>query len=66
MTLERRQTKDRNIFAGHNLLWSAYRLHFIGFLIGLLFGPEDGGNTLLQIVGELLPDYMALPFQKKK
>jgi hypothetical protein len=27
--------------------------------LGILSGPEDGGNTFLRNVGKLLPDYMA-------
>jgi hypothetical protein len=32
----------------------------IGFLLGLLFYPEDGGNMFLRNVGSLSPDYTAL------
>jgi hypothetical protein len=31
-----------------------------GFLLGLLFDPEDGGDTFLRNVASLLTDYMAL------
>jgi hypothetical protein len=32
---------------------------FNGFLFGSFFEPEDGGNTFLGNVGELLSDYTA-------
>jgi hypothetical protein len=31
-----------------------------GFLLGLFFNPEDGGNIFLQNVGGLSTDYTAL------
>jgi hypothetical protein len=31
-----------------------------GFLLGLLFDPEDGGSVFLQNVVVLLSDYIAL------
>jgi hypothetical protein len=31
-----------------------------GYMLGLLFYPEDGGSTILQNPGELLPEYLAL------
>jgi hypothetical protein len=40
-----------------------YWLH-VGFLLGLLFFPEDGGDMFLLNVGRLLTDYTALyPFK---
>jgi hypothetical protein len=30
-----------------------------GCLLGLLFGPEDTGGTVLKNIDKLLPDYMA-------
>jgi hypothetical protein len=35
-----------------------------GFLFGLPFEPEDGGATILRIVGGLLPNYTALEPRK--
>jgi hypothetical protein len=35
------------------------------FLLVLLFDPEDGGSTVLQYVGRLLPDYMASYLRRK-
>jgi hypothetical protein len=37
----------------------AYLLH-AGFLLGLLYSPEDEGNMFLQNIGWLSMDYMAL------
>jgi hypothetical protein len=31
-----------------------------GFMLGLLFNPEDGGSTFLQNVGQLSTHYMVL------
>jgi hypothetical protein len=31
-----------------------------GFLLGLFFDPEDGGNTFLRNVGSFSMDYMEL------
>jgi hypothetical protein len=31
-----------------------------GFLLGVLFDPEDGGGIFLRNVGSLSPDYKAL------
>jgi hypothetical protein len=36
------------------------RLRFGDFLLGLLFHPEDGGDTFLRNVGGLLPNCTAL------
>jgi hypothetical protein len=30
------------------------------FLLGLLFNPEDGSSIVLQNIGGLLPDYLAV------
>jgi hypothetical protein len=38
---------------------ACYMLH-AGFLLGLFFHPEDGGNLLLQNIGWLSVDYMEL------
>jgi hypothetical protein len=38
---------------------SGYFLH-AGFLLGLFFGPEDGGDMFLRNVGWFLKDYMVL------
>jgi hypothetical protein len=35
-----------------------------GFLLGLLFDPEDGGNTFLKNAGSLSPDYTALNYKR--
>jgi hypothetical protein len=39
---------------------SACHLLLAGFLLELLFDPEDGGSTFLQNVSGHLPEYMAL------
>jgi hypothetical protein len=40
--------------------------HFLSdFLLGCLFDPDDGGSTVLQIGGGLLPNYMAVHPRKK-
>jgi hypothetical protein len=39
---------------------SACCLLHAGFLLGLFFDPEDGGNMFFQNVGRLSPDYTAL------
>jgi hypothetical protein len=39
-------------------------LLFAGYLLGLLFDPEDGGDTFLRKVSEFLPDYTALHFRR--
>jgi hypothetical protein len=36
------------------------KLRVTGFILGLLFDPEDGGDTFLRNVGGLLPNYMEL------
>jgi hypothetical protein len=35
-------------------------LPLAGFLLGLIFHPEDGGNTFAENVSELVQDYTAL------
>jgi hypothetical protein len=41
--------------------WSSARyLLYVGFLLGLFFGPEDGGYVLLRSVGWLSTVYMSL------
>jgi hypothetical protein len=39
---------------------SKKRLSFNGFMFGLFFELEDGGNTFLGNASELLSDYTAL------
>lgn len=31
----------------------------VGYLLGLLFDPEDGGSTVLRNIGKLSPQYMS-------
>jgi hypothetical protein len=38
-------------------LQGSYRLLLAGVLLGLLFDREDGGNTSLPHVSEIMPDY---------
>jgi hypothetical protein len=40
---------------------SGCHLLIAGFLLGLLFGPKDGGDTILQSVGLFL-NYLSLGF----
>jgi hypothetical protein len=40
-------------------------LLYAGFLLGLPFDPEDGGDMFLWIVGWLSPYYMALYFGRE-
>jgi hypothetical protein len=37
-----------------------FRLIPTAFLFGLVFNPEDGGDTFFRNVSVYLPDYMAL------
>jgi hypothetical protein len=37
-----------------------YCLLLAGFVLGLLFDPEDGSSTLLRNIGGIPPDYTAL------
>jgi hypothetical protein len=43
----------------HHQGLSVSRLFLAGYLLRLLFEPDDGGSMILQNVVELLPDYMA-------
>jgi hypothetical protein len=48
------ETKMKQVASSDNCL-----LH-VGFLLGLFFSPEDGGNMILQNTGCLLTDDMTL------
>jgi hypothetical protein len=39
---------------------STFHLFFVDFLLGLFFGPEDGGDIFLLNVGLLSTDHMTL------
>jgi hypothetical protein len=40
--------------------WTAYCLLHAGFLLGILFNPEDGGDMFFRNVGWLSTDYIAI------
>jgi hypothetical protein len=40
--------------------------YFAGFLLSLLFGPEDRGSTFIQNISKLQPDYTVSHPKKKK
>jgi hypothetical protein len=47
-------------FRGTCRLCCAYCLLLASFILDLLFDPETGGSTLLQSIGEHLPDCLSL------
>jgi hypothetical protein len=51
------QARNQQTTWGKAELWSPPAS--CGFLLVLLFNPEDGGSTVLKYVCTLLPDYMA-------
>jgi hypothetical protein len=58
------QGKDR--YSDHSTVISSVSSHrlknwrkSVGFLLGLLFDPEDGRNTFSRNMDKLMPDYTA-------